>query len=133
MIDVEASRRFDHPAERVWNLVSDPERLAEWVPTAAQARPAGPERVHLQGESHGHPYNLDARLTADPSTRRLEWSDTNGSYRGWLQVVAAEDGSSVDLHIAIPEDRLAASDDQVAEIRHGIDETFDRLGSLLRG
>ena len=133
MIDIEASRRFDQPAERVWSLVSDPERLAEWVPTAAQARPAGQQRVHLQGESHGHTYDLEARLMADPSTRRLEWTGTSGSYRGWLQVVAADDGSYLEMHIAIPEDRLPASADQVAEIRHGIDETFDRLASLLRG
>lgn len=88
--------------------------------------------MHLKGESHGHAYDLDAHLKADPSRWRMEWSGPDGSYRGWLQVTDTEPGSSVQLHIAVPEDRLPASEDRVGEIRRGIDQAFDRLASLLR-
>jgi hypothetical protein len=41
-------------------------------------------------------------------------------------------GSEVQLHVAVPDERLGPSLDRAAaEIRRGLDETFDRLAGLI--
>lgn len=133
MAEIDGSREFEIAADAVWAVVADPARLAEWVPTMRLAQPAGKEEVHVEGESHGHPYSLDSLLRIDESDRRLEWGaeDDNG-YRGSLQVAARPSGSEVRLHVAIPDDRLGASPDSAAaEIRRGLEEAFDRLAGLI--
>jgi len=50
---------------------------------------------------------------------------------GLLRVVARPSGSEVHLHVVIPDERLGPSPDRAAEIRRGIDETFDRLAGLI--
>jgi uncharacterized protein YndB with AHSA1/START domain len=92
MAEVEQSRELEATAEAVWRLVSDPDRLAEWVPTIAASHPAGQGTVQLQGESHGHDYNTSGRFTLDEAARRLSWdSPRHPGYRGVL-AVAGHDG-----------------------------------------
>ena len=133
MADVEESRNFGITSEALWAVVADRTRLAEWVPTMRRAEPAGTEEVHLEGESHGHPYSLDSLLRIDESDRRLDWgAEGDDGYRGSLRVAERPSGSEVHLHVAIPDDRLGPSPDSaVAEIRRGIEETFDRLAGLI--
>jgi len=135
MAEFAGSRAFGVTADAVWAVVADPARLAEWVPTMRQAQPVGGggEEVHFEGESHGHPYSLDSVLHIDEADRRLHWgAEGDDGYRGSLRVEARPPGSEVHLHVAVPDDRLGASPDSaVAEIRHGIDETFDRLAGLI--
>jgi uncharacterized protein YndB with AHSA1/START domain len=133
MAEIDGSRAFDVTADAVWAVVADPARLADWVPTMRLAQPAGHDEVHVEGESHGHPYSLDSLLRVDEGDRRLEWGaeDDNG-YRGSLRVEERPPGSEVHLHVAVPDGRLGPSPDEAAaEIRRGIDETFDRLAALL--
>jgi uncharacterized protein YndB with AHSA1/START domain len=133
MADVEGSRSFGITGDALWAVVADPARLAEWVPTMRRAEPAGKEEVHLEGESHGHPYSLDSELHVDEGDRSLHWGAEQGrGYRGWLQVLDRSPGSEVRLHIAVPDDRLSSSPDAAAaEIRRGMEEAFDRLAGLI--
>src|SRR5215472_4595447 len=102
--DVEQSRQLDATAEAVWRLVSDPDRLAEWVPTIAASSPAGQGTVHLQGESHGHDYDISGRLTLDHAARRLSWdSPRNPGYQGVLTVAGHDDGSMVTVRVSVPD------------------------------
>ena len=133
MAQIDGSREFEVTADAVWAVVADPARLADWVPTMRLAEPAGAEEVHVEGESHGHAYSLDSLLRIDVGDRRLEWGaeDADG-YRGSLQVTEHPAGSAVSLHVEIPDGRLGPSPDHAAaEIRRGVDETFDRLSGLL--
>lgn len=41
MADFELSREIDVAPGGVWALVSDPDRLADWVPTTTASRPGG--------------------------------------------------------------------------------------------
>jgi len=112
MADVEGSRSFGITGDALWAVVADRTRLAEWVPTMRRAEPAGTEEVHLEGESHGHPYSMDRELHVDEGDR--------------------SPGSEVRLHIAVPDDRLGPSPDAaMAEIRRGMEEAFDRLAGLI--
>jgi uncharacterized protein YndB with AHSA1/START domain len=132
MAEIDGSREFDVTANAVWAVVADPARLAEWVPTMRLAQPEGKGEVHVEGESHGHRYSLDSLLRIDESDRRLEWgAEDDDGYRGSLRVAERPSGSEVHLHVTIPDDRLGPSPDTaVAEIRRGVEETFDRLSAL---
>ena len=133
MAEVEGSRGFGITGDALWAVVADPARLAEWVPTMRRAEPAGKEEVHLEGESHGHPYSLDSELHVDEGARSMHWgADDREGYRGWLRVVDRPSGSEVQIHVAVPDDRLGPSPDAAAaEIRRGIEEAFDRLAGLI--
>ena len=133
MAEVEGSRSFGMTGDALWAVVADPARLADWVPTMRLAEPAGEAEVHLEGESHGHPYSLDSMLRVDQGERCLHWgAAADEGYRGWLQVVDRPPGSEVRIHVAVPDDRLGPSAEAAAaEIRRGMEEAFDRLAGLI--
>jgi hypothetical protein len=133
MTEVEGARNFGVSGDGVWAVVADPARLAEWVPTMRRAEPAGQAEVHLEGESHGHPYSLDSTLRADRGSRTLRWgSAADEGYRGELQVLDRPPGSEVRLSVTVPDGHLGPSADAaVAEIRRGMEEAFDRLESVI--
>lgn len=127
MADFEQSREINVAPGAVWALVSDPDRLAEWVPTAAASRPAGHDAVQLQGESHGHDYDLRGGFIADDDARRLVWdSPRESGYRGALTVADHDAGSRVTVQVTIPDIPAAAHE----EIMRGLRETLDRIGHL---
>jgi uncharacterized protein YndB with AHSA1/START domain len=130
MADFEQSREFDVAPGAVWALVSDPDRLADWVPTATASHPAGHDAVQLQGESHGHDYDLRGGFVADDDARRLVWdSPRESGYRGSLTVAEHDVGSQVTVQVTIPDIPAAAYE----EITRGLGETLDRIGRLAQG
>lgn len=133
MAEIESSRSFGITGDALWAVVADPARLADWVPTMRRAQPSGDAEVHLEGESHGHPYSLDSSLRIDEGDRRVRWgAPAEEGYRGWLQVVDRPPGSEVHLRVVVPDDRLGpVPDAAAAEIRRGMEEAFDRLASLV--
>jgi uncharacterized protein YndB with AHSA1/START domain len=129
MPDFEQSREIDAAPDAVWSLVSDPDRLADWVPTTTASRPEGADAVHLQGESHGHDYDIRSGFVADSAARRLSWDSPRLSgYRGVLQVADHAGGSRVTVQVSIP-DALAREDE---EITRGLRETLDRIARLAK-
>jgi uncharacterized protein YndB with AHSA1/START domain len=127
MTDFELSREIDVAPAAVWALVSDPDRLADWVPTTTASRPAGHDAVQLRGESHGHDYDLRGGFIADDDAHRLVWdSPRQSGYRGSLTVAEGEAGSRVTVQVTIPDIPAAAQE----EITRGLDETLDRIGRL---
>jgi uncharacterized protein YndB with AHSA1/START domain len=129
MPDFEQSREIDAAPEAVWRLVSDPRRLADWVPTTTASRPAGEEAVQLQGESHGHDYDTRGGFVTDDDQRRLSWDSPRLSgYQGALTVAGHGAGSVVTVRVTIP----GIPDEADEEITRGIRETLDRIGRLTR-
>jgi len=129
MADFEQSQQIDAAPEAIWRLVSDPGRLADWVPTTTVSRPAGEDAVELQGESHGHDYDLRSGFVADAAARRLSWDSPRLSgYRGALLVAEQAGGSRVTVQVTIP-DALAREGE---EITRGLGETLDRIARLAR-
>jgi len=131
MGDFEQSRDIGAAPDAVWRLVSDPNRLADWVPTTTTAsRPAGGDAVELQGESHGHDYDTRSGFVTDDAAKRLSWDSPRLSgYRGTLVVADHAEGSRVTVRVTIPDD-LARADE---EINRGLRETLDRIAGLARG
>jgi uncharacterized protein YndB with AHSA1/START domain len=127
MPDFEQSREIDAAPDAIWRLVSDPSRLADWVPTTTVSRPAGEDAVELQGESHGHDYDLRSGFVADAAARRLSWDSPRLSgYRGTLLVADQAGGSRVTVQMTIPDDLARARE----EITQGLRETLDRIARL---
>ena len=127
MPDFEQSREVGAAPEEVWRLVSDPNRLADWVPTTTASRPAGEDAVQLQGESHGHDYDIRGGFVADDAARKLSWdSPRHSGYRGTLVVSDHAGGSRVTVSVTIPD--IPAHED--AEITRGLRETLDRIARL---
>src|SRR5215469_16395117 len=123
MADFEQSQEIGVAPGAVWALVSDPDRLAEWVPTTTASRPAGHDEVQLQGESHGHDYDLRGGFVADGDARRLVWdSPRESGYRGSLTVTDHDAGSRVTVQVTIPDLPAAAHE----EITRGLHEALDR-------
>jgi len=127
MPDFEQSQQIGAAPDAVWRLVSDPNRLAEWVPTTTVSRPEGEDAVHLRGESHGHDYDLSSGFVADAAARRLSWDSPRLSgYRGTLLVAEHAGGSRVTVQVTIP-DALAREGE---EITRGLRDTLDRIARL---
>jgi uncharacterized protein YndB with AHSA1/START domain len=133
MAEVSGSRSFDITGNALWAVVADPARLADWVPTMRRAKPSGAAEVHVEGESHGHPYSLDSQLRINEGDRSLHWgAEEDEGYRGWLRVEDRPSGSEVHIHVTVPDGRLGPSPGAAAEeIQRGMEETFDRLASLI--
>jgi uncharacterized protein YndB with AHSA1/START domain len=128
-MDFEESREMDVAPQAVWRLVSDRQRLAEWVPTTVSSRPAGHDGVELQGESHGHEYDTRGGFTADDAARTLSWDSPRVTgYRGVLTVSGHGEGSRVTVRVTIPDVPSGAR----AELERGLSETLDRIDRLAR-
>ena len=129
MPDFEQSREVGAAPETVWRLVSDPNRLAEWVPTTTASHRAGEDAVQLQGESHGHDYDTRGGFVADAAAKRLSWdSPRHSGYRGTLVVADHAGGSRVTVWVSIPDAPAQAEE----EITRGLDDTLDRIARLAR-
>ncbi len=127
MPDFEESREVGAAPDAVWRLVSDPNRLAEWVPTTTASRPVGEDSVRLQGESHGHDYDTRGGFVADDAAKRLSWdSPRHSGYRGSLVVAGHGGGSRVTVWVTIPDAPAQAEE----EIMRGLRDTLDRIARL---
>jgi len=127
MPEFERSQEIGAAPDAVWRLVSDPRRLADWVPTTTASGPAGEDAVHLRGESHGHDYDTRGGFVTDDAARRLSWdSPRYPGYRGTLHVTEEVGGSRVTVQVTIP-DALGRAEE---EITRGLRETLDRIESL---
>jgi uncharacterized protein YndB with AHSA1/START domain len=127
MAEVESAREMTAGPDSVWGLVSDPHRLADWVPTIASSHPAGPGSVQLRGESHGHDYDSRGRFEADNAARRLVWDSPRVSgYSGELAVTGHGDGSRVTIKVNIPDAPAEAG----PELHRGLSEALDRIDQL---
>lgn len=127
MPDFEDSRVVSAAPSDVWSLVSDRQRLPDWVPTIAASHAEGEHGVEAQGESHGHTYDAHGNFDADDSARRLQWDSARYSgYRGELTVTESDSGSRVAIRVSVPE----APPGSEEEMKKGITETLDRIEQL---
>jgi uncharacterized protein YndB with AHSA1/START domain len=128
-MDFEESREMGAAPEVIWRLVSDAQRLAEWVPTTTSSQPVGEDSVKLRGESHGHGYDTRGRFAADDAARRLSWdSPRHSGYHGVLTVTGHGVGSRVTVRLTIPDVPPGADE----ELARGLGETLDRIDQLTR-
>jgi uncharacterized protein YndB with AHSA1/START domain len=131
-MDFDGSRTVAASVDAVWVVVSDANRVADWLPTVALARAVNDgSGVELAGDSHGHPYRLTTSWEVNDKERTLKWGGDDG-YRGSLRVVEESSGSSViRVNVSVPEERTASFPGAEEEIRHGMQQALDRLAALV--
>lgn len=98
MTEFEADRGMPAGADAVFAVVSDLDRLSEWLPEPVDVRSTGDGEVHAEVAERG----VDANGTVEvrPEQLRVEWGHAP-EYAGWLQVEHAAPGrSSVVLHLS---------------------------------
>jgi uncharacterized protein YndB with AHSA1/START domain len=133
MTEFEAERAMPADARDVFAVVSDLDRLTEWLPTGVEVRPTGDGAVHAHVEQR----EVDIRglVRVRPEQLRVEWGSEGGpDYAGWLQVQHADPGrSSVVLHLSFlghqPETRPHGSAGD--EVRKWLDDGLTRLERLV--
>ena len=117
-------------AERVFAVVSDLDRLPEWMPAPVDVRPTGDGEVHADVPERG--VDTDGTVRVQPEQLRVEWGHAP-DYAGYLQVEHSDgERSSVLLHLSFlgdqPETHGGA---QADEVRQWLDDALSRLEQLV--
>lgn len=87
MSDFNATREINCPADDLFEYVSNPENMPEYLPTVRHAECQGEDRVRMQGESPGGSYDSDGHYRVNDEEMRMDWgSDGDNAYSGWLHV-----------------------------------------------
>lgn len=130
MTEYEAERRMPVDADVVFAVVSDFERLPEWLPEPVDVRPTADGVVHADVEARG--LHADGTARARPEQLRVEWGHAP-EYAGWLQVEHAEPGhSSVVLHLSFLGKQPETHGGRAAEqVREWLDDSLTRLERLV--
>lgn len=133
-MEIERARKMPAPASQVFDVVSDPSRLRDWLPTVQTAAEDGPDLVHLEGERSGHHYEGDSLFRAERDQLRVEWGTRGqGDYAGWLQVYSHDDGTSeVNVHLSFFGDLdHAVRGSRAQEAEDELTSALDRLAAQL--
>lgn len=121
-------------AQDVFAVVSDLDRLSEWLPHQVAVRPTDDGEVNATVQDRDVD---DARglVRVRPEQLRVEWGGEGGpDYAGWLQVEHGEPGrSSVLLHLSFlgkqPETRPHGHARD--EVEQWLADGLDRLAALV--
>lgn len=98
MTEFEAERGMPAEADAVFAVVSDLDRLPEWLPEPVDVRSTGDGAVHAEVDRRG--VQADGTVQVRKEQLRVEWGHAP-EYAGWLQVEHAAPGrSSVVLHLS---------------------------------
>ncbi len=100
MSEFEHATTIDASADEVYAFISKVENLPKYLPTTKRAQPQKGERVRVQGEAAGHPYDADGYFRQNDGSKRLEWGADEHYYSGWLQVDEQGEGASMTVHLS---------------------------------
>jgi len=131
MTEFEAERGMPAGADAVFAVVSDLDRLPEWLPEPVDVRSSGDGQVHADVESRG--VDAEGTVHVHVDQLRVEWGHAPG-YAGWLQVEHADTGrSSVVLHLSFLGDQVETRKHGKAgdEVRGWLEDSLTRLEGLV--
>ena len=130
MAEFEAERGIPAAAERVFAVVSDLDRLPDWMPSPVTVRPTSDGEVHADVPERG--VEAEGTVQVQPDQLRVEWGHAP-DYAGWLQVQHAEgDRSTVLLHLSFLGDQPETHGGAPAEeVRHWLDDALTRLEQVV--
>ena len=86
--------------DRVFEVLSDLNRLPEFVPQMTGARAGESDAVVVDARYEGHTQHGEGWFRPDPDRRRVEWGSKSSTYHGWMQVDPDGDGSRLTLFLA---------------------------------
>jgi uncharacterized protein YndB with AHSA1/START domain len=126
MVDHERTVAVDAAPDEAFRSLTDQSNLPRYVATMISAEPGEGDRLRVAADVQGRHEEGEARFEVDEAERRMQWAGEEGTgYRGWLEVVAAETGSSVTIHIE------GARDEDRADTDRALDETAENIQRML--
>ena len=130
MAEFEAERGMPADAETVFAVVSDLERLPQWLPDPVDVRPTGDGEVRADVPERG--VEAQGTVQVRPEQLRVEWGHAP-DYSGWLQVEHAGPGrSSVLLHLSFLGDQPETHGGRPAhEVQEWLNDGLARLERLV--
>jgi hypothetical protein len=133
-MEYEESRRMPASADVVFDIMSDIETMRRWLPTTIEVEDAGPDRVHVEGDTGGHHYAADGLFRAEKDQLRMEWGSEGPDYAGWAQVYHEGDNASeVNLHLSFFGDQPESHRGDAADrTRQGMRDALERLENEVR-
>jgi len=73
---VRFTRRYDHPAERLWTAITDPDELSQWFPSKAVMEPRVGGSIEFSGDPN-MPLSTGTILVYEPPARlAYSWGGT---------------------------------------------------------
>jgi len=128
------------PPDQVFEFVSRPENMPQYLPTVHEARPQGEGRVEVDGNAAGHEYHSDGWFELDQQARTMKWgSDGENRYSGHLEV---KDGGpqalvNITLNFDPRPDQEEAFRQQMgtrdATIRDGLSKALESIKNICEG
>lgn len=131
------------PADDLFELVSDPSRLQDFLPLTGHAAADDPKHVGLTGTgADGAPFDTAGFMHVDQHARRMEWgADGIGRYRGKLEVKDAglghatlrvaldfdDDGDGDEATVTQPSDPA----DRRLRLQQSLEQALQRIKALL--
>jgi hypothetical protein len=125
-MEYEESRGMPADAEIVFDVMSDVNSMARWLPTTMDVENAGPDKIHVEGDAGDRHYATDGLFRAEKEQLRMEWGSEGPDYAGWAQVYHSGAGASeVNLHLSFfgdqPQGHRGASADKLqAEMQEAL-------------
>ncbi|WP_027482488.1 SRPBCC family protein [Deinococcus pimensis] len=141
-MEFENTKRIQAPVDDVYAWVSDVRNLPKYLPTTREAHMASGEKVHVEGEAHGHQYASDGFFRRDDAGRRMEWSsDGDFRYAGWLQVKpVSNEETDVTVHLTFdptPQESanrpMPGQGPDQHQINEGIVKALDSIKNQIEG
>ena len=123
-------RRYPHPIDKVWDAITNPERLAAWLGDAElELELGGAVKVTwLNTDEHGNAAVYNGRVTRFEPPRVLEW---DGDIHGRLLWELRPDGD--DATVLELTNWTPAPDDFRTKVAAGWDIHLDHLATALDG
>lgn len=140
MAEYEASLFISADPQTIFDFISDVRNMPRYLPTTHRAEAQGPDRVRVQGEANGHPYDSDGWFKVDRTEYRMEWgSDGETRYSGWMEIDGDDGGSEVVVHLSFEprpdqEQRFqeqAGSRDRA--INEGLHAALQSISNIVKG
>ncbi len=95
MAEYERTLHVSADPDRVFAFVADVSNLPKYLPVMDSARAEDDGSVVVEERAAGRDETARGHIKADAQTRRMEWgADAARHYQGWLQVAAADAGTS---------------------------------------
>lgn len=140
MAEYERSRWTNAPEDAVLRFVPDVRNLPAYLPTVQSAEPMAEDRIRLRGNSDGAAVEDVGWLHIDRDRRRLEWSDPERDYSGWMQISGDDGGTQVVAHLSLPPHVGAGGRPLTGErrgtpdpVEQGLEAAMDSLRQVIEG
>jgi uncharacterized membrane protein len=131
---------INRPAPEAFGFLTDLGNMPLYLPSVRQARAGGGDRIVLEGEADGQPWQAEGWMDIDPERLSMRWgSDALVYYKGELHVTAQGERCQVELRLhMVPLPHVAArmvqkSGSVEAGLKQALERTLESIRQAVEG